>query len=355
MTGTIPLLFWPGLLITLALLVAFAWLLVRHTGLALLTVLAPLPGMGLADLGVHTPPVFSSYVPGFIVAAFLTSVIAPLAASTPARQAVRETLRALWPALVAIFVLFIPVAFMGALYCSIGVISAVAVTAPVAMLLSYDENFVVRINRAGENRLQEMERLAFLTIPRWGMSIGGIALVFCVLGFFGAQASPAAISVHPVLFCATAFVFLAGAFAITRNIRRALAAFLTMAPVVLLTLSLSARLAFPSIGLLVSLAAAAIPVLFMASAARIFERGGDSAETSTGRGIERFGATVAITTVASAAGAILAGFRFQDMVVEGSALLLGGAAALILQPALTTMLYTLFPRRISLEEAFRKP
>jgi hypothetical protein len=351
-----PVMFLPGMLTALALLFAFSWILVRHVGLAAVVALSPLPGFLLATFGADLPPSLFECVPGFIVAAFLAGVVAPLAASAPARMAVRKFPRDLWPVFVAVLLLFVPAAFIGAaaLACMAGQISAIAVTALAATSLSYDEDFVVRINRAGEARIREIAQLDFLTKSRWGMSIGGVTLVFSVLGFFGAQKGIGAIVAHPALFVALAFIFVAGAFAASRNVRRSVATVLAMAPVALLLIALLDRFTFSPVGLLLPLAVSAMPVMFMTASALGFERSGDSWETATLRGLERFGPAVVVTAIASAAASILCEWSWRAGIVESAALLLGGAAALILQPALTTMLYSLFPKRVSLEEAFRR-
>jgi hypothetical protein len=354
MIGSVPVLFWPGIVIALALLVVFSWILVRHAGLAVVMALSPLPGFVLSAFGTGHPPPPFAYMPGFIAAGILAGAVAPLAANMAARQAVRNSLHDLRLALIAVLVLFIPAVFAGAsaLYCVAGEISAVALTALGATMFSYDEDFVVQINRANEARIHAFERLDFLTKPRWGMSIGGIALVFSALGFFGAQKDIAMAFAYPALFAVLALVFLAGAFAVARNVRRALAAFLAMVPVALLLMALADRLAFSALDLLLPFTAAAMPVLFTAASALGFERSGDGAETATQRGLEHLGPSVAVAVIAGAAATILS--ELQAGIIESAALLLGGGAALVLQPALTTMLYALAPKRVSLEEAFRK-
>jgi hypothetical protein len=293
-------------------------------------------------------------LPGFIAAGFLAGAIAPLIANMPARQAVRQSLRDLWRAFLAILILFVPAVFLNPSSSAVAAteISAVAITALGAMLLPYDENFVVRINRAQEARLRQTDFLAFLTTPRWGASIGGIALVFSVLGFFGAQKAVASVAAHPASFIAMTVLFLAGAFVTARNVRRVLAALLAMVPVTLLMVALSDRFAFSPLGALVPLATAAMFVLIMAAPAFRFEQNGDGPLTATLRGIEQVAPAVVVVAVASIAAGII--FFSPAAIVESAAILLGGIAALILQPALTTFIYSIFPKRVSLEEAFRR-
>jgi hypothetical protein len=351
----IPVMFWPGIVVAFAILVAFSWLLVRHIGLALLIVLSPLPGFLLVAFEMrHSPSVFG-YLPGFIVAAFLGAVIAPLAANMPARRAVSLSLRELWRPFLAIFVLFVP-AFFGPGHFTgfITEVSAILFTALGSMLLSYNENFVVRINRAQETRLRESEWLAFLTVPRWGASISGAALVFSALSFFGAQKGFATVVARPALFIAMTVLFLVVAFFVARNVRRAIAAVLAVVPVTLLTAGLSERLDFSLIGLSGPLIAAAMPVLFVAAAGFRFDQNGDGPVTVTQRSMEKTGPAIAIVMLASSVAALFAGMMSQPAILHAAALALGGCAALILQPALTTFLYSLFPKRVSLDEAFRR-
>jgi hypothetical protein len=343
------------MLIALALLIAFSWILTRHAGLALVTALSPLPGFVLAALTIrHSPSIFC-YLPGYIVAGVLTGTVAPLAANAPARDAVQQSLQDLWPVLLAELLIFVPAIFSdrAALYCMAGEISAIALAALGLLLLSYDEGSVARINRAVEARIREIERLDFLTQPRWSMSIGGIALVFSVLGFFGTHRGIAIDSSHAVIFGSAAGMFLLVTLATARNVRRAVAAVLALAPVILLIIALSDRFVY-SASILLPPVVAAMPVLFMTAGARGFERAGDKWDVATQRGITRFGPCVATAVIASSVAAFLSGSLSRGGVVEGVALLLGEIAALILQPALTTMLYVLFPKRVSLEEAFRK-
>jgi hypothetical protein len=350
----IPVTVWPGVLIALTILAGFSWLLVRHIGLALLVAFSPLPGFVLTGFAIHHPPSVFGYFPGFIAAGFFAGTIAPLTANMSARVAIGQSLRDLWRAFLAILILFIPAAFLSpSAFADIATeISAVAITAIGAMLLPYGENFVVRINRAQEARLRETERLAFLTTPRWGASISGVALVFSVLGFFGAQKAVASVAAHPALFIAMTVLFLAGAFVTARNVRRALAAFLALMPVALLMMGISDRFTFSPLGLLAPLATAAMFVLLTAATAFRFEQNGDGPLTATLRGMEQVAPAAVVVAIAS----VLAGIVFlsQAAIIESAAILLGAIAALILQPALATFLYSLFPKRVSLDEAFRR-
>lgn len=346
---------WPGILLAFAVLAAFSWVLVRHIGLALVIALSPSPGVLLAAVEAHHTPSVFGYLPGFIAAAFLGGAIAPRAANMPARQAISLSLQELWRIFLAVFVLFIP-AFFGPGHFTgfLTEASAILFTALGAILLRYNENFVVRINRTQEARLRESEWLAFLATPRWGTSISGAALVFSVLGFFAAQKGIRTVAEHPALFIAMAVLFLVVVIFVARNVRRAVAAVLATVPIVLLTVALSERFAFSPVGLSGPLIAAAMPVLFIAAASFGFEQNGDGPVTATQRGVEKIGPAVAIVMLASALAALFAGMISQLAMLHAAALVLGGCAALVLQPALATFLYSLFPKRVSLDEAFRR-
>src|SRR6202012_4370920 len=96
MIGLAPLMFWPGLLIALGLLFAFAWILVRHIGLAAAVALSPLPGFLLGFFGADPLLSFLGCLRGFIAAGFLAGAVAPLAANIAAGMAVRQSLGDLW-------------------------------------------------------------------------------------------------------------------------------------------------------------------------------------------------------------------------------------------------------------------
>lgn len=356
MIGLPPVMFWPGLLIALALLVAFSWVLVRHAGLAITAALSPLPGFAVAMWATGQGPSIFAYLPGFIVAGILVGDVGRLAANMRGRSAVRKSLGDLWLVFLITVLMIVPAIFAGpaALIAIASVFSALIVATPASSFLNYDEDFVVRINRAMEGRLRQIERLDFLIQSRWGMSIGGIALVLSVLGFFGAQKTIALLFSHFVLLGAADVIFAVCAFAVSRNLRRTLASILAMVPTALLMIALTDRFAVPSMDFLLPLAVAAMPVLFITSKAASYERDGDSWETATQRGLEHFAAIIAIVLAAAFAANVLPAFQSPAALAGSASILLGGFAALILQPALTTMLYTLFPKRISLEEAFRK-
>lgn len=127
---------------------------------------------------------------------------------------------------------------------------------------------------------------------------------------------------------------------------------LATVPVVLLTAALSERFAFSPAGLSGPLIAATMPVLFIAAAS--FGFGGDGPVTATQRGMEKIGPAIAMVMLASALAALFAGMISPPAMLHAAALVLGGCAALVLQPALTTFLYSLFPKRVSLDEAFRR-
>lgn len=186
-----------GLLtIGIALAAALCFLQTRHLALALLTAAAPVLGLvwaapisGGSDFGA-LPAL--AYGFGFAVAALVAQRRvegeiggrdgeAPWAAAGVAL------------ALMGILALFwfgrtpsADAALQAVADTALAVLS-VAVVLPLAIgLLHFDESFVARANRAREHRDRFFERVALVTIPRWGFSFTGIAVVFLALGWFGA-------------------------------------------------------------------------------------------------------------------------------------------------------------------------
>ena len=365
MSGIVPVAFLPGAVIALALLLAISYLHLRHAGLAILVVVAPLAGLAAAIYITHRSyPI--CYLPGFAAGSFLAASVASHTTSVSPRTAVLEALRSLW------LVLLLALAFASlaplltvltwddaidllrgaVLESASGGISALIGMVCVAMVLRYDETFIVRTNRLLEARERWMRNLLFPAQLRWGASVGGIALILGVLGFFGMRDSGFVLSEATYARAASsAIVLLVAGYAVTHDIRRTLAIVFAMAPVVLVTVWMLFRWksgADPST-LLLTLPLAAMPVLVMASGAALFQRRGDDPATATIRAIERRGVSVATIMLAAAVADTVSGGFSGAAILEGGALVFGGVAALIVQPALSTMFYTLFPKRVSLD------
>ena len=355
--------FLPGALIALALLLILSYWHLRHWGLAVLAVIAPLTGaVGGTFLMSSFQPF--AYLAGFIAASFLASAIA--AATAAGRTTfLREAfvtfgfpllcgflLMGLSPftALIGTHVQTLPHVFLAALSVAACFASAIVLLPAGALVLRYGENFVTRANRAREDRARWLASLDAVTQPRWGMSFSGIALIFSVLGYFGLRNSGNfTVGGSPLRLVAEAFLILAIAYLAARNFRRALAVLLALVPVVLVSAWLLAKAgSWPApTDLLLALGLMAMPVLVMAGRASAFERQGHSPAVATVRALEQNGATILAASLAAGL-AVALSYGYADP-VEGFGVLLGGIAALVLQPALTTAFYALFPKRVSLD------
>ena len=253
-------------------------------------------------------------------------------------------LRTSWPLL--LWPLIVLIAFSGlaadaavlkslAVTCGSTVSSAVIVFF-IGRSLPYGENFITRVNRVRESRERLLDALTFTVQPRWGWSVSGIGLVFATLGYFGgAEPSAKMILTFGV---AEAISGVAAAIA-TRSIRRTLGFALAMAVLI----CLAVWIAFPVAAFPV-LALAAVPALIMAMQSGRFAREGDRYAVATLRTFERHAATIVFFAV----GGTLVLWLFGR---TGAAILVAASAplALLIFPALVTMLYDLLPPRVSLD------
>lgn len=180
--------------------------LLRHWGLAALTVLAPLPGL------LWAAPIASGS--DFGALPFLAYGLAIAAATLSCEHKLTELLQpdsvspagfSRWGAgpllpVAAGLVLMLVLALLWfrsgvstdaalqAIADSALALLSVLVLLPLGIsLLSFDEAFVARANRAGEERGRWLEGLAFVAIPRWGLSLSGVTVVLIVLGWYGAR------------------------------------------------------------------------------------------------------------------------------------------------------------------------
>ena len=348
---------WVGATVALLILIAFTYAQFRHIGLALVAALAPLPGQAIVVL-LHLPAQPLAYLGGFIVSLVLTSVIETrFCDGAPAREATAlvasEMLPILaWPiALVAsATIVFALVAReFAALWLSLAVVLcgvAALICVPIGLrFLPYRDDFITRANRLRERRERWLDRLTFVVQPRWGRSVGGIALIFAVLGFFGGENSSAmGLSALPAILPITLGLFIIFAYVTTRNMRRALAFMLSSAVLMGMMVWTRAHIVIDPAVVLSTIALAAIPALIVAGQSSAFARAGDAVAVATLRGFEQcavpiiffcLAATLVLCTCGDYAAAIL--------------IPCGGVAALLFFPALTTAIYDVFPPRVSLD------
>ena len=77
----------------------------------------------------------------------------------------------------------------------LGVIASTLMLVPIGVsFLHFDESYVAEANRVGERRQRLLEKLAMVAVPRWGMSIAGICIIFLAMAWFGAQ--PTFVIIH---------------------------------------------------------------------------------------------------------------------------------------------------------------
>lgn len=339
-----------------------AFLQLRHIGLAVLVAFAPLPGLLIAHgFGASDPLTIAlCYLPALACAMFMADEIAANIAQGHERRAVCEDVLAksgviagasIGVAALGLAILALshgPVALATVLAAGI---SAILIVPLAASALPYSEDFVTRANRVREWRERLLDPVTAIAQPRWSLSATGIAIVFAVLGYFGAH--PQLDATEYAVFTAMILsAFIAG-FGLTWEWRRAFAL-----PLILALLILIGMWGFAEIhavnGLLPLVQALGIcagPLLFMAvEAARHLT---DDAASASSLALTRRGpVTIAFFVV----GVVLVLSQMDDplpVAVVAVILLFGCAGTIFWLPAIAGALETLFPRRSTLEARYR--
>ncbi|MBS0274610.1 MAG: hypothetical protein JSR55_09460 [Proteobacteria bacterium] len=350
---------WIGAAVALLILIAFTYTQFRHAGLALVAALAPLPGTRVAVV-LHMPAHPLAYLCGFVVSLMLTSGIeARIRDGAPRREAMARGMSELlpilvWPIALAVCATVLPalvakgfVAPVLSLILTVALCGAAAlICTPVGLaFLPYPDDFITRANRLRERRERWLDWLTFVVQPRWGWSVGGIALIFAVLGFFGGAdsgaielfAAPAGLPIALGLFAIFAYMA-------TRDMRRTAALVLTSTVLMCLMFWINARIAIDPAMALLAIALAAMPALILAGQSSAFVRAGDTMVVAILRGFER----CAVPTIFYCLAATLA-LCISSEYAAAILVLCGGVAALLFFPALTTAIYDFFPPRVSLD------
>jgi hypothetical protein len=230
-----------GAAIALLILVVSACAQFRRLGPALIAALAPLPGY-TAALAFSMPERPLVYLCGFVLSIISVSEIERrVCDGASASDAMKRSMATMFAVLIGPLALVIFVTATFALIAhdpapltlpfSVLLCGASALVLPPAMarVLPLREEFIARANRLRERREHWLDRLTFVVLPRWGWSVGGIAMIFAVLGFFGGGNSgpvrPFAADIGlPMIGVVVAVI----AYAIIRDIRSLMAFLLTV-------------------------------------------------------------------------------------------------------------------------------
>ena len=352
--------------IAMAAAVAVSFLHLRHAGLAILVAAAPIPGFLVATAaGFPVSPVLS-YLPGLACAVFLADEIARAIATGIERKiAAQDALRGSGlTACLAVAAIAMPMAailpFMKspetALLTTIAsAFSAVLIVPLSASLLPFSENFITRANRLREWRERMLEYFAAITQPRWGMSAAGIAIVFAVLGFFGAQDLRIALggSLQIAVGAAAALSAFTAVFVATRDWRRALSALLALTIPALIALWGLTQIGVPLdqqslLLVLQTIGVAAVSIIFIAAEASRY-----LSDDAASLALLRKGAA-AICIFFIAALAEIAQWENAAMIaVQVAILFFGCVSAILFQPAFAVALEMLVPGKAALEARYR--
>jgi hypothetical protein len=346
---------WIGAGAALAALSAVSYIQFRHTALALVVVLVPLPGAALATW-LQAPGLAPAYLCGFFIANVLAARITmKICDGEQISQAIKDAGRGafsllLWPGVLCVCIAAAFAALSrdagGLLTAACVALSCISVLVlPLgARLLAYGGEFVTRANRAWEMRDRRLDGLAFIVQPRWGWAVSGIGLIFAVLGFFGAPQDVRSTPFDVWVLAAMGALFAATAYLATRDLRRAIAFCITMAILFCLARWTDHRLALADRDPWLLLALAALPTLTMAASSAAFARDGDNAAVAMLRSLERLAANIVFFCFGAAASMFVLG------PIAGAVLALcGSVAALLVFPALTAAIFDLLPPRISLD------
>ena len=335
-------------------LLLLAYVQFRHIGLAFIAVFAPLPGGVLASwLGVRDAG--QVYLCGFFLATVLASgVSAQICEGEDCKTAAWSVWKDEHGLLIGVSVLAVCMAaipfvltwnvasapIVGAILLSVICAAAILLFTP---LLPFGADFVTRANRAREKQERWLDRLSFVVHPRWGWSISGIALIFAILGFFGAEHS--ATAAHDVRgLAAGTIAVVAIAYLATRDLRRTLAVIITAAVLYCLSIWIAHRLPVSGSNDWLVFSLVLMPVLGMAIRTSAFGREGDNAAVATLRALELLAASVVF--FCAGAGIVLMAL---DSIAGGILVLCGALAGLVVLPALTTAIFDLLPPRASLD------
>ncbi len=224
--------------------------------------------------------------------------------------------------------------------------------------LHFDETFVARVNRARERRQRVLEKIAMVAVPRWGMSIAGIAMIFLALAWFGA--GPAFFFFHfgsaLALGGASAGLVFLIATAASGGWREGLAATIVTALICLTALWGFAVIGKAPIHAPVNIAELVSLTLFLilcqARRAHDYAVHGEEPSIARLRAVEEFGGPQAFAVLGGIAMLLPTIVTRPIFAPYAIALIFAGAGAIGFAPALITATEVLLPRRRSVEDLY---
>jgi hypothetical protein len=365
-----------GWVASAALVAAISRLHLRHSLMAVAVAAVPLAGVIWSGVLTHlmgatrVVPV-GAYALGVVLAVhlsdrFVAGVLGDRPAAEAASRAQGDILRPALAALVVAAVLVLLTLFaegvtlrMAALEAVFGWVLAalpVALALPAVFArLTFNEAFIARANRARERRVTRAYRLSMVSVPRWGMSVSGVALVMAMLSWFGASPLPlpAETGGLAIPLGIAAVVAFAVAYMVVDNWRDALALSLATLTAGLLDLWAGVLLdgtgARAAVAVVDGLLLALVSMFVVASRVRQLRENGDDEAIARLRAIENLAGPCVFAALAAAA-ALLVWSIFPVAVAAG----VGAVAALLFAPALATAINTLLPKRRSVEELYTR-
>lgn len=344
-----------------ALALAPAYFLTRHLWLAVCVAVAPLPGLiWSAAFAGRAPDALLpllAYGIGFAAAALYTeNKLAKLLRTGPGAAPFAPLLLSILGLMggLALVVFWPPREALSAVAATSAVLASSALLLPlVTSYLRFDEAFVVRANRAREQRARWFERLGQVAVARWGLSFTGITAIMLALGWYGARGSgPGGLIQH--IACLVLMAVAGGA--IGRGWREGIAfAFAGLAGCLFLVwmdAAMSRYVSGPGAEL-ASFTFYAVVALSGLWRTRCYRLRGEAPGAARGRVLEESGGVVAgVTGAALVLMPALIVTHCAGVAILG--IVAAALAGLVLCPAVVTGLEALVPRRRSVEELYGK-
>lgn len=359
-----------GVALLIAGAAAVALLHLRHIRLLLLAVLGPLPGLAAGFVAARfffmtgtlaqaaLAWLFAFSISHLLADEIVTNVLDGASGKDAVRAAFKQRVRTLLAVTVALMISLLALAFAPGMNWLGDAVAAEVFAAVLfgvaamwlAAFLPFDEVFVARINRTREHWHRVFDGLITVARPRWGFSVTGIAIVFIVLGVFGARGLVVAGNLEaaaPIILSGVLVAWLAAIVAAVRDWRAAVSTLGAMSVAVTVGLWCLAGQGHPLDGsalanLCLIAAAAGLPLLAAAADAGRLGRSGDDATIAASRTLMRTGPGLFFVPLSVAAGLVCAApwFGAAGPVVA----VFAGAAPLLFRPALAIVLETWIPR-----------